>query len=64
MGQKIKRTEPGPLWPAGLAGPNFGVAEFEWAGGKKRFVLRASKSRFFERLLDPGCALPKAKHRT
>jgi hypothetical protein len=45
-----------PLGPSGRADLNFGVAGIE-ARGAKGFVLLASKSMSFERLLDPGCTL-------
>ena len=45
-----------PLGASGFAGLNFGAAGVE-LNGRTGFVLLASQSMSFERLLDPGCRL-------
>jgi len=60
LGPSLERL----LGPIGLAGLNFGVAGFERSGRRRGFVLPASKSMSFERLLDPNCARLHAEHRS
>jgi CDP-diacylglycerol pyrophosphatase len=54
LGPMIERL---PLGPIGRSGLNFGVAGVEWSRGQKGYILLASKTMSFERLLDSGCAL-------
>ena len=46
-----------PLGPPGRSSLNFGVAGIEWSRGHRGYVLLASKTMSFERLLDSGCTV-------